>query len=210
MMSAFSAPPLRMASCAQVASPDDHDVGASGRVDRHPERGIVVDREYPAQVAVRLQHVLHHRHRPRPLTARRRPADDGDAGVLAISSSNPAPIRHRRDLGMVDDDDRAFVVEQLGERPRRQSPALRVVAGDVRTTLPPWAAISTVNTGMPAASGPARCAAIASESQGAARSRPRAGDEVLELGRLLRRVHLARDHDQIEVARRRLLPQRVS
>ena len=168
-------------------------------------------REHAVQVAVRLQHVLHHRHRPRPLTARGRPADDGDAGVLAHFLVEAArPILHRRDLGMVDDDDRSLVVEQSGERLRRQPPALGVVAGDVRHDL---AAVCGDVDGEDRDAGRFGAGEMRGNRVRVAGRREDGvdvlGDEVLELRGLLRRVHLARHDDQIEVARRRFLPQRV-
>ena len=71
------------------------------------------------------------------------------------------------------------------------------------TILPPCAAMSAVNTGNAGRSAPASAGTMAFESQGAARiADTLLRHEVLDLRRLLRRVHFARDDDEIEALRR--------
>src|SRR5438094_878926 len=90
------------------------DVPAPGRL-QHGQRAegrVVVDPEDSLQIAVRLEHVLHDRHRLRALAVGRGPADDGDPRrLLHLLVESLEPVLDRGHGRMVDDEDLALALE---------------------------------------------------------------------------------------------------
>src|SRR5947199_159811 len=76
------------------------------------EGRVVVDPEDSLQIAVRLEHVLHDRHRLRALAVGRGPADDGDPRrLLHLLVESLEPVLDRGHGRMVDDEDLALALE---------------------------------------------------------------------------------------------------
>lgn len=154
-----------------------------------------------------LQHVLHDRHRLGELAVARGPADDHQAGIVAQLLLEAAhPVLDRGHGGMIDDQHLAAPAQVTGQRLRREAPSLDVVAGDVRDHLP--AAGGDVG-GEDRDPGPLGGSEVGDDGRRVAGSghdrRDVLGDEVLDLRRLLGRIHLAGGDDERQPAGRRLL-----
>ena len=133
-----AAPADRLLRLRRRVEADDDDVLAPGGLQHRQgaEGRVVVDPEDALEVAVRLQHVLHDRHRLRPLAVGRRPAHDADPGrLLQLLVESLDAVLDRGHGRVIDDEDLALALEVARQRLRREAPALDVVAGHVGDDL---------------------------------------------------------------------------
>jgi hypothetical protein len=126
-------------------------------------------------------------------------------GYFFSASWSLDAVLHRRDRRVVDDQYRALAVQQLRQGLGGEPAAFFVVAGDVADH---FAAAGGDVGGEHRDPGALDGVEVRADGVRVARRHHDRGDvlgdEVLELRRLLRRVHLAGDDGQVEVARVRL------
>ena len=126
-----------------------------------------------------------------------------DAGMLLHLLLEAADaVLHRGHRRVVDDQHLAVAADVLRPAPgRRAARPGRCRWPRARRPCRRCAAMSAVNTGMPARSGPARCGPIGVRVARRGEDRRDAlRDEVLDLRRLPGRVHLAGDDHQVQAA----------